>query len=112
MDIIINKPPRVFSVGFDNEIKISDCGRIKLQPNEQVTFIENGKEYDVAKKDWGFYATPSINGRLKSFGYKTALVINSVGKYYVMIVEEEKIEIFEEYILSEKSSVVQWLDEK
>jgi hypothetical protein len=112
LDIKINKPPRLFSVGFNKEIKISDCGQIKLQSNEQVTFIEDEKEYDVAKKDWGFYATPSINGRLKSFGYKTALVMNSVGKYYVMIVDKEKMEKFNKYIISEKSSVVQWLDEK
>ena len=112
MDVKINKPPRLFSVGFDKEIEILDCGQITLLPNEQVTFKENKKEYDVAKKDWGYYATPSINGRLKSFGYKTALVINSFGKYYIMIVDEKKMEKFKKYIHSEKSSVVQWLDEK
>jgi len=50
----------------------------------------------ITAKDWGFYATPSINGRLQQFGFKTALVENPQGRIYVMVVEEEKIELFEE----------------
>ena len=71
-------PPREFKVGLDNQIVIKDCGTIHMKPDEQITFVtDDGKEYDVARKDWGFYATPSMNGRLKNFGFKTALVKNS-----------------------------------
>ena len=59
----------------------SDCGRIALAPDEQVTFTtEAGGEYDVTRKSWGFYATPSINGRLKTFGLRAALVRNVAGR--------------------------------
>ena len=30
----------------------------------------------LQKKNWGFYSTPSINGRLKKFGLKCALIKN------------------------------------
>ena len=29
------------------------------------------KEYDFVKKNWGYYATPSINSRLKIFNFNT-----------------------------------------
>ena len=113
MEIKVNDPPRKFSVGQDNKIELKDCGRIKLENNELVTFTTNdNKEYDVAKKDWGFYATPSVNKRLHNFGFKTALVKNSSSEYYVMLVENDKMDLFQEYLKSEKQKVELWLDEK
>ncbi len=113
MNLKEQNPPRKFRVGLKNQFEISDCGCIRLNSDEQVTFMtERGREYDVTAKPWGFYATPSVNGRLKRFGFKTALVRNSKGQYYVMIVEPEKIDAFNEYIKEEKQTVVEWLDEK
>ena len=104
-------PPREFKVGLDNQIVIKDCGTIHLTPDEQITFVTgDGKEYDVARKDWGFYATPSMNGRLKNFGFKTALVKNSNGMFYIMLVEKQKVEVFKRYLMNEKNSLVKWLD--
>ena len=69
------KPPRTFRVGRQSEVEIHDCGRIRLQPDEMVTFITSGgRQYDVTAKSWGFYATPSLNGRLQGQGFKSALV--------------------------------------
>ena len=112
MKIKNNNPPRKFSVGIKKKITISDCGNINLKNNEQISFItDDKKEYDVVRKEWGFYATPSINGRLKKQGFKTALVKNSHGLFYVMLVEKEKIELFKKYLLDEKNSLIKWLDE-
>ncbi len=59
-------PPRAFEPAPG--IAISDCGDVELRPDEQVTLVtEAGKRMDVAAKDFGFYATPSVNGRLKGF---------------------------------------------
>ena len=59
------KIPRIFNVGKNNNISISDMGDIFLEPNEQITFVtENGDRHDFCRKNWGFYATPSINSRL------------------------------------------------
>lgn len=112
MKIEKQTPPREFLVGKKNDITIKDCGKLFLSSDEQITFIsKNNKEYDVVKKDWGYYATPSINGRLKKYGYKTALVKNNQGKYYIMLVDLNKQELFKMYIKNENNFLVQWLDE-
>ena len=66
----LQHPPRRFAAGFGpRPIEMRDYGRLELDPDEQVTFTTpRGGEYDVARKDWGFYATPSLNGRLRGFG--------------------------------------------
>ena len=102
-------PPRKFKV--NENVCISDCGRIELSPNEQVTFsTESGAEYDVARKSWGFYATPSLNDRLVEFGLRAALVKNSESKFYLMLVENGKEGQFAEYLASESQILVLWLD--
>lgn len=112
MKIVKTEPPRVFQVGLDKSSSISDCGRVYLEPNEQITFVTaTGKEHDFAAKTWGFYATPSINGRLADQGFKTALVKNSFGKCYVMVVDVERLEEFEKYLNDDKQEVIEWFDE-
>ena len=106
-------PPRKFTVGQNDQLTIKDCGTIKLNPDEQITFItKDGKEYDVGRKDWGFYATPSINDRLKRFGFKTALVKNIKNQFYIMLVEKDKIIEFKSYCDSSRQTVETWLDER
>ena len=108
-------PPRIFKVGTHKKFNIYDCGNIYLNNDEQLTFItKKGAELDVTKKDWGFYATPSLNGRLLSFGLKSALIRNKITKkYFVVIVEEDKEKSFEKYLEQESCEIVIWLcDEK
>jgi len=113
MKINEKNPPRRFNVGRYSPIELSDCGTIELKPDEMLTFVtENGAEYDVARKSWGFYATPSMNGRLKRFGLKSALVQNDLGQYFIMLVDKEQLDDFYEYLEAEKSTVVEWYDER
>lgn len=114
MNIQEHSTPREFQVGFpENKIFIQDCAHIKAEPNEQVTFkTDSGTEYDVARKDWGYYATPSINGRLKNFHLQSALVKNSKDQYYLMLVEEGKEYNFRKYLQIEKQELVCWLNDK
>tara|TARA_Y100000588_G_scaffold392671_1_gene505457 strand:+ start:2980 stop:3336 length:357 start_codon:yes stop_codon:yes gene_type:complete len=105
--------PRKFWSDQAKTIEISDYGKIKLEPNEMISFQTcDGKEYDVARKSWGFYATPSVNSRLKNEGFKTALVNNSKGQLYIMLVEKGKMDDFHAYLEKEANEVVEWLDEK
>ncbi len=100
-------PPRRY---FVRSIEISHCANINLNPDEQVTFTTNsGKEYDVMKKSWGFIATPSINNRLKNFGYKTALIEDSTGKLFICLVEEDKEDEFRQYLLHDNAKIQRWL---
>jgi hypothetical protein len=106
-------PPRRFEVsGRGVKLMLSDCAHIALAPDEQVTFTtEAGGEYDVVRKDWGFYATPSTNGRLKSFGLRAALVLSGSGKLFAVLVEAGKEDAFLAYVEADKQRLLSWLDD-
>ena len=111
MKIKLNERPRKFRVGKDRKIIISDYGQIQLMPDEMVTLInEKKKKYDIVAKNWGFYATPSLNGRLKDEGFRTALIRNLYNKFYIWLVEIGKENLFEEYLKNEQQQIVCWLD--
>jgi hypothetical protein len=112
MKIEPNDPPRVYEVGWGDPIQMKDCGRVHLQPDEQLTFMtEAGAEYDVARKDWGFYATPSLNARLTNFGLRPVLVVNRIDRYFVLLVEQGHEPEFEAYVASEDLRITAWLDD-
>jgi len=111
MKLRVNDPPRTFSIGRGDPITIKDCAHIELEPNEQVTFVTaDGKQYDVARKAWGFYATPSLNARLLDFKLRAVLVRSPTAKYYVMLVERGKEKDLEAYLAAEQNEIARWLD--
>ena len=105
-------PPRRFAVGNAVKFEMKDCGTLALAPDEQVTLTtESGAEYDVARKDWGFYATPSLNGRLEQFGLRGVLIKNrGTGRYFVLLVEKGRESAFDAYCSQENLAVIAWLD--
>jgi len=109
----LHNPARVFEVGLGKTIRMKDCAHVELAPDEQVTFITgSGGEYDVARKSWGFYATPSLNGRLREFGLRALLIRNRLMKYFIVLVEREKEPLFKEYLREEGLRIVCWLDSR
>lgn len=105
-------PPRRFPVGNSVKFDMRDCGNLRLDPDEQVTFVTaSGAEYDVAAKDWGFYATPSLNGRLEQFGLRGVLIRNrGTGRYFLLLVERGHETQFDAYCAQENLAVIAWLD--
>jgi hypothetical protein len=105
-------PPRRFVVGNRIRFEMSDCGRLALDPDEQVTLVTPaGAEFDVARKEWGFYATPSLNGRLAKFGLRGVLIRNRLtGRYFVLLVESGREAAFDAYCTHESLDIVAWLD--
>jgi len=105
-------PPRRFPVGNSVKFDMRDCGNLRLDPDEQVTFVTaSGAEYDVAAKDWGFYATPSLNGRLEQFGLRGMLIRNrGTGRYFLLLVERGREAQFDAYCEQENLAVIAWLD--
>lgn len=104
-------PPREFEVGYDVKGIIRDCGSMTLAADEQITFLTDaGSEYDLTRKDWGFYATPSLNGRLATFNLRAVLVKNRVDRYFVMLVERGKEDAFTRYVQQEPLKIITWLD--
>lgn len=111
MKFLENKPPRTFQVGDATKIQIKDCGKINLDSDEQVTFVtDTGNEYDVTRKAWGFYATPSINARLIEHGLRTALVKNKQDRFFILLVSKENELDFTDYTLKENIDFICWLD--
>ena len=112
MKFMSQQPPRAFQVGPNGQITLLDYGKISLEPNEQVTFtLPEGGEYDVARKEWGFYATPSLNGRLEQYGLRGVLIKNrATGKFFVLLVEKGKEKQFDDYCRQENLAVVAWMD--
>lgn len=106
------QPPRLFKVGNSVKFDMQDCGVLRLEPDEQVTLVtESGAEYDVARKDWGFYATPSLNGRLEQFGLRGVLIKNrGTGRYFILLVERGREAQFDAYCEQENLAVIDWLD--
>jgi len=102
--------PRIFGIKGQ---EIKDFGKIVLEKNEMVSFKTNSsKEYDFVAKEWGYYASPSLNSRLKNEGFKTALVVNETNQMYIMVVEKEKINIFKDYLKENQDNrIICWLDE-
>src|SRR5690349_14258456 len=107
MNFAIKDPPREFDVGI---LRLKDCGHILLEPDEQVTFLtESGGEYDVVRKSWGFYATPSLNGRLERFNLRGALVKSRKPQYFLMLIERGKEVLFQQYLEGAQLTVLCWL---
>ena len=105
------EPPREFEVGHHGGT-LRHAADVALDADEQVTFVRpSGAEYDVVGKDWGFYATPSLNGRLRDHGLRAVLAVNSSGRMYVLLVESGHEPAFEDYMALEGMRVVCWLDD-
>lgn len=108
---IIKKRSRIFTTGLKKQQIIKDVGIIKLNDNEMISFRTGKHKYhEITKKNWGFYATQSINYRLKK-NFKTALVKNSQNRVFLMIIEKNKLKKFNRYCSEEKQKVIKWLDE-
>ena len=110
MNLELKNKPRIFGVK-GHEIK--DFGKIILDSSEMISFkTKTGKEYDFVAKEWGFYASPSVNSRLINEGFKTALVVNENNQLYIMVVEEDKELEFKDYLKDKQDNrIVCWLNE-
>ena len=113
MEVKINltEPIRSFKTGREKDVIISDCAHITLNADEQVTFCSSdGYEYDVVKKNWGYYATPSTNHRLKFFGLNAVIVRSCEARIYVFLVQKGREPDFRKYCLKEGHNEILWLD--
>lgn len=108
MKLKINKKSRKFKVGIKKTI-LKDLGKVYLNNNEQLTFINKKSEFDFVKKNWGYYATPSINKRLKNFNFRTFLTQNFLKNIFIMTVHKEKIKEFKKYLKEDKIKIIKEL---
>lgn len=116
MKITPMDPPRTFSVG-ERGGTLAHAADIDLAPDEVVTFRQGSQtELDVTRKSWGYYATSSLNGRLREHGLRAVLAVGvprTAGeseRMYLLLVEAGHEEDFRSYIDAERMRVLAWLD--
>jgi len=110
MKVSPKTPPRVFSAG-QPPVRLSHVADVELASDEILTITLDGREgYDVARKDWGFYATPSLNGRLKSAGLRACLAQGAGEKRFILLVEQGREESFHAYLAEQGMAILFWLD--
>jgi hypothetical protein len=110
------EPPREFEVGHRGA-HLRHVGDAWLEPDEVLTArTESGTEVDLTRKSWGYYGSPSLNGRLRDKGLRAALAIGvprdgeEAQRMYLVYVEEGREEDFKAYLAGEEMEVVAWLD--
>lgn len=110
------RPPRTFGVGTRGGT-LDHVADVELGHDEVVTFrTDAATEFDVTRKSWGYYATPSLNGRLREHGLRAALAVgvpragDEPERMYLLLVEAGREDDFQTYIDAERMRVVAWLD--
>jgi hypothetical protein len=104
-------PPRRFDPDGTGRFAIADAGCIELGSDEQVTFVgPTGSEYDVVRRDWGYYATPSLNSRLPANGLRPLLARNGAGRFFVCLIERGRERQFADYAEAAGMQALGWLD--
>lgn len=110
---MMNKKKRNFNTKSKLDTQITVLKHIFLKKNQQITFVEKKKkEYDIVKKEWGYYATPSINRRLKKFGYECLIIKNRQNKFFLCIVNKDLKKKFKLYLKQDDQKIVCWLNNK
>ena len=91
-------------------VTLYDCGNVELRDDEQVTVTnETGTSgYDVVRKSFGFFATPSLNHHLVQSGFRSALV-ECNGRLYIVIIDN--MAEWERYRDEHGYRVIRWLSE-
>jgi hypothetical protein len=112
MKLEIKDPPRRFPVGL-KEITLAHVADMAREPDEMVTLSDGvGRELDVTRKDWGWYATPSLGGRLRRFGLRAAIMRNvDTRQCFVVLIEEGHEADWRRYMADERQELVLWLDD-
>lgn len=113
MRVIEIQPPRVFSVGRSG-VTLSHCADIVLRDDEIVTFATRAdRQFDVARKSWGYYATPSLAGRLVANGLRAALARNIDTRHcFIVLIEVDSEDTWRDYCVIERMEIVLWLDDR
>jgi len=79
---------------------------IKLKKDEQLTLHHGKSEYDIAKKEWGYYVTPSIQKRLKNFNLE-AILIKKSNDFFLCLVKKNKKKDFDNFLHNKKIKFIE-----
>ena len=104
----IKKKKRRYNIG---PVCITDVASIVLNNDEQITLMEKNYnfQYDICKKNWGYYATPSLNYRLKKNNLSSYIVkCKNNNKIFIHLVKKSKKKDYLLYLKSENMEIINW----
>tara|TARA_B100000886_G_scaffold275859_1_gene199798 strand:+ start:2410 stop:2727 length:318 start_codon:yes stop_codon:yes gene_type:complete len=81
---------------------------VRLNKDEQLTFLFKKSNYDIAKKNWGYYISPSLQTRCLKAGLKGVIISNQTSLKFAFV-HKSKIKIFLSYVKSNNFKVVSWI---
>ncbi|HLD25818.1 MAG TPA: hypothetical protein VJC05_02145 [Candidatus Andersenbacteria bacterium] len=109
MEVRIINPPRIVWVGEKGDIENQHMVDIAMEPDEVIVFKTG---YELVRKSWGYYCTPSLNVRLTEQGLRAALTKNKDARYYIVLVLQDKQHEFSAYLEKEKQEFICWMDQQ
>jgi len=110
MEFEPEEPPRRFTVGAAQSVTLADCGTLRLDPDELVTFRTEASAFDVTRKSFGYYAVNSLNATLPRLGLRPALCANAGGQTFLLLVEPAAEDDYRAYLAGEGMRHLAWLD--
>jgi hypothetical protein len=104
----IKKKKRRYNIG---SVCITDVASVVLNNDEQITLMEKNYnfQYDICKKSWGYYATPSLNSRLKKNNLSSYIVKSKKNnKIFIHLVKKSKKKSYLLYLKSQNMEIINW----
>ena len=84
---------------------------LNLSQNEQITLKFSNSKYDIAKKLWGYYVTPSFQHRCKLNRLKVAIVLSkNNNQFNFVLVNNKKKKFFKIFLKKNNYKIIHWLD--
>jgi len=85
---------------------------LSLYKNEQVTLKFLQSEYDIARKSWGYYVTPSLQKRCKSNSLNGAIIFNKKNNQTnFVLVNSKKKTLFKRYLDNNDYKIITWVND-
>lgn len=82
-----------------------------LNKDEQITLKFLQSEYDIARKSWGYYVTPSLQKRCKANNLNGAIIFNKKNNQtnFVLVNSKKKI-FFKKYLDINNYKIISWIN--
>tara|TARA_Y100000816_G_C25739219_1_gene389064 strand:- start:45 stop:359 length:315 start_codon:yes stop_codon:yes gene_type:complete len=92
-------------------IKEKNSVNFKLLNDEQITLKFLNSEYDIARKNWGYYVTPSLQKRCKLNNLDGAIVYDPIKRMNnFVLINKKKKELFKKFLARNNLKIISWVN--
>ena len=83
----------------------------QLLKDEQVTLKFLNSEYDIARKNCGYYVTPSLQKRCKLNNLDGAIVYDPIKRMNnFVLINKKKKELFKKFLARNNLKIISWVN--